>query len=452
MINDYKVRVEAIRMENFKSVSNGEVYFNEQKSLVRGQIKDDDFSSILGVYGQNGSGKTAIIETIKIIQQLFSLKFLSKNIINYFRYEANKIKFEMDFYVYNDNENYYFTYKVIFKKENLKILIDEEKLSYFDLSKKKRTITIYQYKDEQINNSFLNYFSKEEQAIIKYLVNETNYIDENNDRLYSTVFNPKLFTIFKNNTSFASFFKFLDTFYMYASNKLFIYSIGYFADDELGGIRYKISDNEYKTLNFNETSIQNIYFKNLELSVKRINKVLPHIIPNLEIVIIKTTTENESKYVKYTNFVLMSKKEDELTLLNNESNGIKKIITILNGIIEVFNHEGYFLAIDELDSGLYEYLLGEIIYSFENFSSGQLLFTSHNLRALEKMNYKNVFFTTVLPNKRFTKLSNIRETNNLRDIYYKRILNSTDKELKLYDNIRSDKLIKSLLLNEDKNE
>lgn len=448
----YFVRIEAIRMENFKSVSKGEVYFNEQKSLIRGEIKDDEFSSILGIYGQNGSGKTTIIECLKIIQQLFSMKFLSNNLINCFRYDEDNIKLETDFYLFNDNEKFYFTYQIIFKKEESKIFIDEEKLSYFDLLKKKKTINIYQYKNKQINKSFLNLFTKEEQAIINYLIAESNYLDLNNDRLYSTLFNPKLFKIFKNNKGFADFFKFIDTFYNFANTKLFIYPISYFASDELGGIRYKINDSEYQTLNFNETSISNNYFDSLEHSINQINKVLPHIIPNLEIVILKTNSEQESKYLNTTNFVLMSKKEDKLTLLNNESNGIKKIISILNGIIEVFNHEGYFLAIDELDSGLYEYLLGELIYSFENFSSGQLLFTSHNLRALEKMNYKNVFFTTVSPNKRFTKLSNIRETNNLRDVYYKKILNAPKEDIKLYDNIRSDKLIKSLLLNEDKNE
>ena len=100
----YFIRIEAIRMENFKSVSKGEVYFNEQKSLIRGEIKDDEFSSILGIYGQNGSGKTTIIECLKIIQQLFSMKFLSNNLINCFRYDEDNIKLETDFYLFNDNE------------------------------------------------------------------------------------------------------------------------------------------------------------------------------------------------------------------------------------------------------------------------------------------------------------------------------------------------------------
>ena len=61
------------------------------------------------------------------------------------------------------------------------------------------------------------------------------------------------------------------------------------------------------------------------------------------------------------------------------------MLSYVGDLIGVFNEEGTFIAIDELDSGVFEYLLGEIIYSFDNFSLGQLLFTSHNFRILEKI-------------------------------------------------------------------
>ena len=39
--------------------------------------------------------------------------------------------------------------------------------------------------------------------------------------------------------------------------------------------------------------------------------------------------------------------------------------------------------IDELDSGIYEYLLGECLEVMQDKAKGQLIFTSHNLRPLE---------------------------------------------------------------------
>ena len=41
----------------------------------------DEQTPHLIVTGKNGSGKTTIIECLKIIQELFSMKFLSNNLI-----------------------------------------------------------------------------------------------------------------------------------------------------------------------------------------------------------------------------------------------------------------------------------------------------------------------------------------------------------------------------------
>ena len=49
------VILKRILLENFKNVKRGEI------SLVR---KDESGACIAGIYGQNGSGKTAIIEVI----------------------------------------------------------------------------------------------------------------------------------------------------------------------------------------------------------------------------------------------------------------------------------------------------------------------------------------------------------------------------------------------------
>ncbi|MEG1999454.1 MAG: hypothetical protein RR015_05515 [Bacteroidales bacterium] len=90
------------------------------------------------------------------------------------------------------------------------------------------------------------------------------------------------------------------------------------------------------------------------------------------------------------------------------------------------------VVIDELDAGIFEYLLGEILKIISESGKGQLIFTSHNLRPLEILDDKQICFTTTNPNNRFTKL-NIQNTNNLRSVYYRDILlGGTDKPL-LYD-------------------
>ena len=53
------VRLESLKITNFKNIENGEIYFSENKKVQRGEIDEDDFKNILGIYGQNGSGKTS---------------------------------------------------------------------------------------------------------------------------------------------------------------------------------------------------------------------------------------------------------------------------------------------------------------------------------------------------------------------------------------------------------
>ena len=59
------VRIQKIELENFKSVKHGEVLFNCGRRVV----SQDTESDILGIYGQNGSGKTSVIEAIAILKR-----------------------------------------------------------------------------------------------------------------------------------------------------------------------------------------------------------------------------------------------------------------------------------------------------------------------------------------------------------------------------------------------
>ena len=122
---------------------------------------------------------------------------------------------------------------------------------------------------------------------------------------------------------------------------------------------------------------------------------------------------------------------DSLELpLRSESDGVRKIISILSLIIAAYNGQSVTLAVDELDAGIFEYLLGELLQSFESTGKGQLIFTSHNLRPLEVLDKKFLVFTTTNPDNRYYRLKNISSTSNLRDTYFRElILGEQDEEL-----------------------
>lgn len=77
--------------------------------------------------------------------------------------------------------------------------------------------------------------------------------------------------------------------------------------------------------------------------------------------------------------------------------------------------------IDELDAGIFEYMLGELLDIFNKNAKGQLIFTSHNLRALEMLDKESIMFSTANSEKRYIHMKNIKPSNNLRDVYLRGI-------------------------------
>lgn len=119
---------------------------------------------------------------------------------------------------------------------------------------------------------------------------------------------------------------------------------------------------------------------------------------------------------------LVSVRDNALPIpIRMESEGIIKIISILNALIQAFGNPSICLVIDELDAGIFEYMLGELLDIFAKSAKGQLIFTSHNLRALEMLDRDSIMFSTTNPYKRYIHMKSIKVSNNLRDIYLRGI-------------------------------
>lgn len=111
--------------------------------------------------------------------------------------------------------------------------------------------------------------------------------------------------------------------------------------------------------------------------------------------------------------------------------GIMQFGLVDLNVIKV-NQLGVCLVVDEMDSGIFEYLLGKLLGLMNNEMKGQLIFTSHNLRVLEKLDAKNTVCSTVNPDNRYIRLTGIEKNNNKRDFYIRAITVGGQKE-ELYD-------------------
>jgi AAA15 family ATPase/GTPase len=156
--------------------------------------------------------------------------------------------------------------------------------------------------------------------------------------------------------------------------------------------------------------------------IDNMNIVLEQIVPGLTIGIkdLGTIVFKDAKPGK--SIQLMSLKNGKAIPFQYESEGIKKIVSILQLLIVVYNNSSITVAIDEMDGGIFEYLLGEILNIISEKGKGQLIFTSHNLRPLETIDKGFIAFTTTNPENRYIRMTNVKGNNNLRDFYYRDIV------------------------------
>ena len=168
----------------------------------------------------------------------------------------------------------------------------------------------------------------------------------------------------------------------------------------------------------------------VEKIICNMNIVLKQIIPGLTISVKDLGAQIMDNGEVGARIQLMSHKNNKEIALKNESEGIKKIVSILQLLIVVYNQSSITVAVDELDSGVFEYLLGELLHIISEKGKGQLIFTSHNLRPLETLDRGFIAFTTTNPSNRYVRMTNVKESNNLRDFYYRDImLGEQDEEL-----------------------
>lgn len=177
--------------------------------------------------------------------------------------------------------------------------------------------------------------------------------------------------------------------------------------------------------------------------VEQINIVLCTIIPGMSIEVKNYGKQALDSGEEGWKIELMSSREGKKVIpIRMESDGIIKIISILNALIQAFANPSICLVIDELDSGIFEYMLGELLDIFNNNAKGQLIFTSHNLRALEMLDKDSIMFSTTNPFNRYIHMKKVKGTNNLRSMYIRSITLGGQEET-IYEETNSLKISKA---------
>lgn len=427
------VRLCEIKIEGFKNTHYGLV---QMPSVLVGSFFSHK-PDILGIYGQNGSGKTAIIEAMNFIQRLLMGRPLPKDTVHFISKKLNRCTITATFAICFQVKQTKAEYSIELRRIN-----DEE----FEITRESLSSAMWNSTKFERKKKLISFesFEKNVQFTPGFRYNDlVSNRDENKTNFgvakklaqmnrLSFIFNDEAREIFLSAPEdvTADYAYIIRTLFQYASVKLFVIS-----NEHSGGISLNLILPFAFRLDMGETIakgdlpvrldkpsiISQEHFDMVEQIISEMSIVLGTLIPGLSIGIYdhgEQLLENGNIGRKIE---LISKRGDVNIPLKYESEGIIKIISILNVLMCVFNDPSTCLIIDELDASIYEYLLGELLLVFEKGAKGQMIFTSHNLRALEMLNKSSILFSTTNPKNRYMRLQYVKRNNNLRDLYLRSI-------------------------------
>lgn len=444
MIN-VNVRIACLTLENFMNVGWGEICsssYTEKSPFLS--------SDMMGIYGQNGSGKTALIHAVRILKYCLEGMPLPSYMDEFIQKGKEKSNFQFSFLMEKEQKRYRAEYHFSIQRvcqdfpgEGLHhpFRITDEKL-YCKIGNKRKKLLIGYDKNEKL-------VSLRPRALQKSVEksNENSQIDltveEGISRVQgkSFLFSAELMKFLRATYSVMEegeiFKDIIEGLIEYGHRKLHV-----FGNQEDGIINLSIglpmtihSKRHWGDIlvPVNAQSqggvlIPEILFQTVQKMIPKINRVLNAMIPDVNIKFEELGRELNKKGEKMVRGELISLRGDQKIPIRYESEGIKKIICILPIFIGAFSDPSMTIAVDELDADIFEYLLGEILRVFQDYGKGQLLFTSHNMRPLELLNQQFIIFTTINPENRYIQIKRIKRSNNLRDVYYRDIQLGGEKE------------------------
>lgn len=440
-MNKAFVRIETIEIVNFKNVKYGLLDLKNTRKAYK--------SNVLGLYGQNGSGKTALIDALLLLKLNLSGKAVPAYFADYVHVDAQFSTLKYYFKVLDKEKGgvYHVSYEFSIRKD-----IDEslQNISHNTEDNEKYKTTIF---GEILSYSYESDTEKIKKGILVDTRTESVFLPESKykvligagkkkrDALLTAkllaastsrtfAFSPELLNSIRKNCKEQRHLDLYEALAWYGNYELFVINTtnsGLISMNALP-LSFKYNENGKTAvgslmLMLNEPSL--VPQKALDVVkgvINNMNVVLKQLIPGLTIGVKELGTELSKSGITNVRIQLVSYKNSKSIPLQYESEGIKKIISILQLLIVVYNKDSITVAIDELDSGVFEYLLGELLRIISEKGKGQLIFTSHNLRPLETLDKGFIAFTTTNPDNRFIRLKDIKTNNNLRDFYYRDIV------------------------------
>lgn len=417
-----------VKAKNFKSLKDIQFNLNKTKQKT---------NQLIAIYGENGSGKTNIVELFKLLQQLamarttdVAMNKLPKEIWKIQEEVADQLPTELT--------------KIFQLSLNLKEyrMLDEKEATEIEYGfriNNKDGFYFIKFDDEIIEEklyylagkqrSYLFEIKKEEGKIVKSLNNKIFIKEKYNEELNEGI------DKYWGKYSFLSLLSFetLEKNKEYIENNIaknildVINQIWYMTVHVDMGTLKILPDNFVKVKKLN--NIQSGVIKKEELSeLQKYENVLNIFFTQgyadiKEVKYVLTLRENKIFYELYFHKMIGGKVKTIPAKI--ESDGTKRILKQFDTLIGAMLGET--VIIDEIDNGIHDVLMKNIIMSIKNEITGQLIITTHNTLLLEILPKECIYIlsTDYLGNKIINSIKEfaikLQKNNNARDLYFKGI-------------------------------
>ena len=386
-----------VRMSGIKSIKN-EIRLDFYKKTVDKNFDPDKFR-VKAIYGENGSGKTAIITGIKIFQDLM----LSNQYLN----ESKNQRF-LDEIINKETSRFTFGCEYITGEEESYIVYDYN----FELEKNNKGDYVIKHESLNLkngnypNNNYVNVFECDNGELININCNETvkNIIEKKTFNLLNK--NPfmSLYIVdytsviekdkeFSYNIAVMLFLIALINVYINEEDKHDIYFLrktireSHEKSSEYINDINEILDTISVYSGFDDNSISKSEFDKYKESVKQLTKFIQIFKRELKSIDIDAKDDGDNYRCElifnYGNY----KVNKEF-----ESTGIKKLVRLYSAFKAANNYGIAF--VDEMDSNINDIYLCKLIEYFMYYGKGQLCFTMHNVdpMSLLKQNKNSIDF------------------------------------------------------------
>lgn len=419
----------SIRLKNFKSF--GDIYFDFRKSK-------NEAKKFIIIYGENGSGKSNFVDGFELLSKsISSLNIIKQDLYQTFKEKSSQLI----------NSEYLHTIKRLFNSIEVANFIDECRMIGTDENTEAEYEFILNgvegryrivFNNEIINEELFFLVGKKRGTVYSISKDETGVKKVINDSVFTDKkfrddFNEELDKYWGKHTFLgilASIIYTQNLHYVTSKVSSHIIDIVYYFDKlhvvnsngDSSHASYLTKDKQYQLSDLSGGILPIKSRDKLDFCEKLLCEYFTQFYSDVHNVYYKKTeTEKGIRYRLFFQKQIAGELRD--IPFEFESTGTKKVMKIMEALFAAMN--GNIVVYDEIDSGVHDMLMENLIGSVLEYIQCQLIITTHNTMLLESVDPKIIYviYVDYKGNKRASCIDDydirIQKNNNVRDMYLK---------------------------------